>query len=75
MKDFIVVAGLFILVVGGGGLVVNFFQSYSCRKYQDITGRETQFIWFDDCYVKYNDEWFTDYEYAAIIIAREGLAQ
>lgn len=50
---------LFIfLVVFAISLFSNYFGEYQCNNYQDITGRESEWVFMDACYVKDDkDKW------------------
>lgn len=52
---------------------INYWESYICTKYEEATGRETKWIFMDNCYINTGKEWLRKDEYAAVIIAREGL--
>lgn len=55
--------------------IINLFNQRSCNKYQEVTGKQTKFIWFDNCYVETpQNGWLTKGEYGKVIIAREGLS-
>ena len=77
MRDFFVIFGLlFLICVGSLGAILfgaNYWERYACGKYQDVTGRETKWVFMNDCYINTGSDWLKRDEYAAIIIAREGL--
>ena len=62
-----------LIIMGSIFILTNFHGQYACGKYEEVTGRETKWIFIDDCYVNSGDAWLKKDEYAATIIAREGL--
>ena len=77
MRDFFVIFGLcFLLIVVILAAIlfgINYWERYACGKYQDVTGRETKWVFMNDCYINTGSDWLKRHEYAAIIVAREGL--
>ena len=78
LKDFIIEVMLpfifiSVLIVGGISTATNYHEKYKCDAYQETTGRNTKWVFFDDCYVDSGNGWLTKHEYSATIIAREGL--
>lgn len=57
----------FIFVIG------HFYGQYTCGNYQKVTGKETKWVAFDDCYVKADAGWQRWDEYQKRAIASEGL--
>lgn len=64
---------LVVAVIAPTALSVNAYSSWRCDQYEEMTGRDTQFLWFDDCYIKASENWLRADEYTATITAREGL--
>lgn len=61
MKDFIDDFGGFILslacVIVVFVVAVESYAGWQCSNFEKVTGRETQRIKFDACYVKQGDDW------------------
>lgn len=50
----VLTTAFFTLVV----LPLNYYHQWQCENYQEITGRESKWVHFDNCYVKTkDDEW------------------
>jgi hypothetical protein len=49
-------------------------QRYSCNNYERVTGRETKWIFLDECYVKAAGGWerWDEYKYRAATNERKG---
>lgn len=64
-----------IFVGGIVGIVIigDYYASYQCSNYAEITGKETRYARFDVCYVKEGDTWMRWDEYKAYIVASKGL--
>lgn len=62
---------LFLLVAVVG--VVDVMGRHTCSNFQEITGKQTKWVFFDTCYINHNQEWFRYDEYKARAIASEGL--
>lgn len=55
-------------------LGVNYFSEYQCGRYAETTGRPTEWVFFNACYVTDTDgTTYTRNEYQAVILARDGL--
>lgn len=67
----LVVPCILVLSVGLG--IATTVKRKACSDYQKITGRNTKYLKCSGCYIESNDEWFSEDEYKATIIAREGL--
>ena len=61
------------LFIGGAFLGTNYYYEYTCGKYGETTGRSTQWVFMDDCYLSTGDDVLTLDEYKAVIVARDGL--
>jgi len=39
-------------------LAVNYYEEYRCNNYQEVTGRDSKWVFMDECYVKkYDNTW------------------
>lgn len=54
-------------------LGINYIEAYSCGKYSEATGRDTKWVFMDDCYIQAGGEWLQKDEYRAVVVARDGL--
>lgn len=54
-------------------LGMNYWEQYKCASYQEFTARKTKWSFMNDCYIKTENGWLAKDEYAAVIIARQGL--
>ena len=78
MREFFEILGVFVAIV----LVMlallctafNTAGSWSCSSYQAVTGKETNYFWFDSCYINTASGWQRYDEHKARIIASEGLS-
>lgn len=61
------------LVVGGLMLGANYWESYKCGNYEEVTGKATKWIFMDECYVQTDAGWQRWDEYKDRAIASEGL--
>ena len=59
----------FVLIL----LAANFVSEYSCNKFQESTGMETKWVFFNDCYVNNNGKFEPLGIFEDAQIAREGL--
>ena len=79
MRDFIEYFGpvIIFLILFFCGLILmdNYWGQYSCNKYEEATGRDTKWIFMDECYVSSGKEWLTKDEYSKVVIARQGLSE
>lgn len=58
VKFLAVFAVAIILVIVAILFVDNYIKQYQCSNYQDVTGRESKYLFMDSCYVKGdNDKW------------------
>lgn len=77
MRDFTVflllAAAATGLIGGATFTIADAFRQYDCNAYSEVTGRETRYVDFNTCYVRYGDEWYSLDEHKAIVIARENL--
>ncbi len=77
IRDFLEVFLPFFVIAsflfGGMALAFNYWYSYSCGKYEDVTGRQTKWVFLDECYINTGNDWLRKDEYAAVLVAREGL--
>ena len=48
--------------------IAMFFEYIDCNNYEEITGRETKFVFVGGCYVKSHGEWLTKKEHNAVLI-------
>lgn len=62
-------------VVVGGPLVFahEVFGKHACSNYERITGVDSQWVSFDECYIKHDGEWVRYGAYEQMIIAEDGL--
>lgn len=78
MREFFEILGCVVLVMLALFTVLatgfNADGSYQCSNYQDVTGKETKYFWFDSCYINTASGWQRYDEYKARIIASEGLS-
>lgn len=70
VASILAITAMFFVMVA---VVVQTFSNYQCKKYEDVTGRETKYVWFAGCYIDSGNGWLTDEEYKAVLVAREGL--
>lgn len=54
---------------------VYLYEKHTCIRYEQTTGRPTDFSFFGGCYVQSESGWFTLDEYKASILAKEGLSK
>lgn len=73
MKDLVFCLGAIILLVVAIAVPANLIGAYRCGNFEETTGYETKYHWFDICYVNYNDRWYRWDEYTARATASEGL--
>ena len=64
---------IFSIVLGAVFLFANYAYEYSCNKYEEATGRETKWVFMNDCYINTGEHWLQKDEYLATVVAREGL--
>ena len=65
--------GIFFTSVGVIVACIGAYEDWRCETYGDMTRKNTDFVWFDDCYIEHSDEWMRYGDYQKVIIAREGL--
>ena len=77
MRDFFECFGPVILfaVISFGGLMLgaNGWEQYTCNNYERVTGKETKWVFMDECYVSTTVGWQRWDEYKDRAIASEGL--
>ena len=61
------------VIVAGLMLSYNFLGKYTCDNYHKVTGKETKWVFMDECYIKTNAGWQRWDEYKNRAIASEGL--
>lgn len=66
---------IFVSVVGGLLIVVNWFGSYQCHNYAAITGKNTKWATMDVCYIETKDGWQRWDEYVKRATGSEGLKE
>jgi hypothetical protein len=75
--DFIEFALPLFIFVGVGVLflfsITIYVESYKCSSYAEMTGKRTEYKWFDSCYVETKDGWQRWDEYKVRAAASEGL--
>ena len=54
-KDVLKFTSFMVFVVLIHGLILNFLCQRSCENYEEVTGRESKWIFMDSCYVKKDD--------------------
>ena len=79
VKEIVIVLGaclaIIALIVGGIMLIVSIIGSYRCESYSRITGKNTQWNTFDNCYIETAQGWQRWDEYTKRAIASEGLSK
>lgn len=67
MNDFLAFVCVPALALGAlsGALIegANAFGQYQCQQYEQITGRPTKYVQFDECYVQRDGKWMRWDEY------------
>ena len=66
----VVVTGAIIGVVV---LIANLYGQHQCNAYSTVTGKQTRYVQFDECYVKTAQGYQRWDEYKARAVASEGL--
>lgn len=72
-RDIVKVFSPFVLSLILLVLVIDRLYWRDCTIYREKTGRETKWIFLNECYVKTKYGWFTREEYRARITAGDGL--
>jgi len=77
LKDsLITVFALCVLLTSLVGVIMltsNAVASYQCDNYQKMTGKLTEYVFFDSCYIKTGDGWQRWDEYKARAFTNEGV--
>lgn len=68
--EFFLMAAVIIAVIF---LSANMYVKYQCIEYEKLTGRKTQHVAFDTCYIDANGTWYRYEEYTKFIVAKDGL--
>ena len=53
----------------------SYLESYNCSSYAEMTGKRTEYKWFDSCYVETKDGWQRWDEYKVRAAASEGFTR
>lgn len=72
-KSLLAQISVFVFIVVIAITLVNIHESYKCSQYSHLSGRQTEWVLLDTCYIRADEEWVSKEEYTATVIAREGL--
>jgi hypothetical protein len=73
MREFLIVVLVIGLVFGALVYGVDRYVNYQCNQYEKVTGRTTEYVLFDSCYIQTADGMQRWSEYVARATASEGL--
>ena len=77
MKDFFIAiaTAIFLTALTIFGIIISaeYHLQYRCHNYQEVTDRQTKYVFMDNCYINTGTEWLTRSEYKAVIVASERL--
>lgn len=75
IKEFVSIFGVILALVAAVlFLIISVATAhgmYVCQNFQATTGKPTQFVWFDTCYVRHQGEWLRYADYQKTLIARD----
>lgn len=63
-----------VIAFSGLLLAVNAYKEFKCGSYAEVTGKQTQWAFMDECYIKTETGWLTKSEHKAVIVAQFGLS-